>query len=442
MSASSTIMSPFGTFSQLPKEIRVLIWKHLLPESRDQDSFQCSKPSLAILGTNHQLSTEVSTELYNGRILTFHLAPNPISALSDTYSYRPSTIDVFDHFRSKWSLYPRFHKASDEHVYPSVVWKDLPFYKLKSVRFEVEAPDPDDPAQLIQVWNKLCWLLDVLHPVGGFPHVEVHAIETCDRKWCNDGELRQTFTKRLPSTMGQDVTDLEILLSPFLRLRNTKSIKVMHPFKKQHEMLDEVVSDILRKAGSPIPFGLDFSDSDDMDDEMIMSSEDTWTVWFDYILDDLSGPSAPFVRLERFSNWSPQYTKNIWCLVHEKCEIGGALLSDIERYWMASALAGRVLAKLAFNPMSFKHVQEDESSRLWYTADEASPENAVLLSGKDGWWPGKWWEYQEGIPRKSSVDHQNHMDKYGNENILPVFGAGSEWLLQGTGRSMRPAARQ
>lgn len=193
ITASPTTKSALGKFSQLPKEIRLLIWKHLLPESRDQDSFQCSKSLLAILRTNYGLNTEVVTELYNSCILAFLLAPNPISASSDTYSYRPSTIDVFDQFGSKWSLYPRFLKASDDHAYSSVVWKNLPFHKFKSVRFEVEAPDPDDPAQLIQVWNKLCWLLDLLQPVGGFQHVEVHAIETRDQKWCTDWKLQHTF---------------------------------------------------------------------------------------------------------------------------------------------------------------------------------------------------------------------------------------------------------
>ncbi len=64
-------------------------------------------------------------------------------------------------------------------------------------------------------------------------------------------------------------------------------------------MLDELVRNIQHHAVSTIPFG-QYENDDETDDEMIISDEDTWTIWFEHILDELPGPSAPFVRLERF----------------------------------------------------------------------------------------------------------------------------------------------
>lgn len=41
-----------------------------------------------------------------------------------------------------------------------------------------------------------------------------------------------------------------------------------------------------------MPLGHDLNEDDDMDDEMILEAEDTWTIWFDYILDNLPGTSC------------------------------------------------------------------------------------------------------------------------------------------------------
>ena len=427
----SSIPSAFGTFSRLPKELRILIWKELLPESRPLGSYLWPKESLAILRTSQQLNAEISIELYNRRILTFHIAPNPLPC-SDPLSNQPSTIAVSDQFGSEWRLYPRFQTPWDKLDYSSFVWRHLPFHRLNSVKFELEAPDADDPAQLIVMWNKLTWLMDLVQHAGGFAKVEVHALQTV-QDWCADGELRQTFTDELPTIIeDRDTTDLEIMLSPFLRLRNVKSIEVHHPFDKEHKTLDELTSNILHKTHSTTSFGLDITETDHTDDEMIISYEDTWAVYFENILDDLPGPSAPFVRLERFWNWTPQYTKNIWCLIDAECEIGGALLTELERRAGIGALARRITAMMAFNPMSLEHVQEEESGdsgEAWYSEKEDSPENVVLSSGKDGWVPGKWWKYQQGIPRQSSAEHEEHIQKYGYRERIPVFNTGDNWRL-------------
>lgn len=428
MPSSAQIPLPLGTFSRLPKEIRILIWKELFPECRGTDVIRRSKKALAILRTNHQLNMEITSEMYARRVLTFHLTSGALLTSSNPRPNQPSTIEVYDQLGTSWSLYPRYHQPVDEQAYLSSVWKDLPFHKLKATRFEVEAPDPNDPAQLILIWNKLCWLMDTLQHVKSFSRIEVHALESAERSWLFEGGLQQSLINKLPSTMGDDFTDLEILLSPFLRLRNAQRIELRNPGDGKDQMLDELTENIRHKAVSTIPFG-QYVNDDDTDDEMIISDEDTWTVWFDHILDDLPGPSAPFIRLERFWNWGAQYERNMWCLIQGKCGMGGALLSVSQQYETLMSLVRRCQARRAFNPMSFRHVQEEEDEWDWYLWDEMAPESLVSSTGKDGWCPGKWWTYQEGIPRTSSVDYGRYMDKYGDPNTTPVLGLGDKWVL-------------
>ncbi len=428
MLSSAQSALPLGTFSRLPKELRILIWKELVPERRRTDIMRTSKQDLTILRTNHQLNTEITTEIYGSRVLIFRVTSSALLASSNPFPNQPSTIEVYDQLGSSWRLYPRFHKPVDQQAHSSSVWKDLPFHKLKATRFQVEAPDPSDPAQLILVWNKLFWLMDFLQHVKFSSRIEVHALESPQRSWHLEGNLQQSLINNLPSTMGYDTTDLEILLSPFLRLRYAEQIELKLPFDREHQMLDELVKNIRHNAVSTIPFG-QYENDDETDDEMITSDEDTWTVWFDHILDDLPGPSAPFIRLERFWNWSSHYERNMWCLIQGKCEMGGALLSESEQSQTLTALISRCRAKQAFNPMSFRHVQEEGDEWSWNMADEWAPEGLVISTRKDGWSPGKWWTYQEGIPRTSSVEYRRHMDKYGDEDATPILGVGDEWRL-------------
>jgi hypothetical protein len=218
MLSSAQSALPLGTFSRLPKELRILIWKELVLERRRTKIMRMLKQDLTILRTNHQLNTEITTEIYGSRVLIFHVTSSALLASSNPCPNLPSTIEVYDQLGSSWRLYPRFHKPVDQQAHSSSVWKDLPFHKLKATRFEVETPDPSDPAQLILVWNKLCWLMDFLQHIKFSSRIEVHALESPQRSWHLEGDLQQSFINNLPSTMGYNTTDLEILLSPFLRL--------------------------------------------------------------------------------------------------------------------------------------------------------------------------------------------------------------------------------
>lgn len=79
-------------------------------------------------------------------------------------------------------------------------------------------------------------------------------------------------------------SDLEIVFNPFLRLQDTRHLEIKHPFGGKNRVLDFLLSDMMHKAVSTIPLDRDLNDDDGVDDEMILTNEGTWTVWFDYIL--------------------------------------------------------------------------------------------------------------------------------------------------------------
>lgn len=96
MLSSAQSALPLGTFSRLPKELRILIWKELVPERRRTHIMRTSKQALAILRTNHQLNTEITTEMYGSRVLIFRVTSSALLASSNPCPNQPSTIEVYD----------------------------------------------------------------------------------------------------------------------------------------------------------------------------------------------------------------------------------------------------------------------------------------------------------------------------------------------------------
>ena len=58
---------------------------------------------------------------------------------------------------------------------------------------------------------------------------------------------------------------------------------------------------------------------------MIAKGEDTWAVWFDYLLEDLKGRCSAMVRLATYAGWSQQDEKEMhWRAFLEDETLGGA----------------------------------------------------------------------------------------------------------------------
>lgn len=400
-----------------------MIWKELLPERRPSGYFHPRKRKrcLGILATSRQLYREVRRELYSNRIITFHISPSP-GRTPDKAFNKPSTIEVSDQLGSTWSLYPRFHKVRDDQAPATHFWECLPFRKLKAVRFKLLAPDPDNAAELVQMWNKLCWLIDLLKYARRFPKMQVDVVESPQRKWCANGELNHSIAE-VPIQMRKHLSDLVILLSCLRRLRRVKQLEVKLPFDQRFESLDALVSELSLNLVSKKPFGFKTGEEEDMDDDVIAMEEDTWTVWFDQILDDLPGASAPLLRLERFWNWCLHYEKRMWERIHcQECELGGAVLLTLnETRGARLAFFDRLDAMCAYSPVSFKYGPEGADLTTGCETHDDMVENVGRNTGEDGWVAAKWWSHHPGIPRKSSLSYGVHMERYRRERHLALW---------------------
>ncbi len=389
----------------------MLIWKELMPERRPPDNSRPREQCLGILATSRQLYHEVRRALYSNRVITFQISPNPVRTPDEPFN-RQSTIDVSDQLGSTWSLYPRFHRAREDQAESTALWERLPFRKLKGVNFELMAPDPDSPAELLQMWNKLCWLVVLLQYARRFPKVEVHVLERPERKWSANGKLNHSIVN-VPVQLRKKSPDLQILLSCFRRLRGVKQMEVKLPFEHKHKSLNALVSEVSFHAVSKEQFGFKTGEEEDMNDDVIAMEEDTWTVWFDQILDDLPGLSARFARLERFWNWCSHYETRMWERINcDECPLGGAVLLTLEeKHGVLEALSERLSDMPAFNSMSFKQDREQGEPTTGCEILEL-PEDVVTLTGKEGWCSAKWWTFHHGIPRKSHWSYERHLESY------------------------------
>ena len=68
----------------------------------------------------------------------------------------------------------------------------------------------------------------------------------------------------------------------------------------------------------------------------------------------------------------------------KSCSYRKALLSEGEKHLAGDALADRLEAKRAFNPMSLKRLQEEKYEWDWYMMDELDQEHRVLSTGRMG----------------------------------------------------------
>lgn len=117
--------SPFGRFTVLPSEIRLLIWEELVKGG-----------SLAILRTSQAIYHDIADRLYN--TFDIHLT---------TFLEDPWIEIRCKRLRASWVIGRQdFLKFSD--------LARVPYDKVKLV-VHIYAPDPDDCGQFILLWEKI-----------------------------------------------------------------------------------------------------------------------------------------------------------------------------------------------------------------------------------------------------------------------------------------------
>jgi hypothetical protein len=408
-----------GTLVTLPVELRYLIWEYISPSSGPflATDFYQDLSILRILQASRKLREEILSYLYDGLILTFVIAPG--------LSHQDFDILVHDQHGSRALIWDRgdildgLTAGSD---------RASLFERIGAIRVEIIAPRRDDPGELVQMWNKNVLLVDSLSSDACLlPFLEICAVENDSRQWTTEGMLHQSVAPPDPPQDGVN-SDLELLLMPFRRLRKARGIQIQIPKQARAKAVTMMVEEIEACVISDKTFGTYLNDTDIMDDEMVASYEDAQTLWFDYLLDDMEGPCAAMVRLARFASWSERYEREMYFRATGEGEgrIGAAvgMLSERQLRDIESALEERYRAMRAWNPKSLQHFSGDLESDDYFDRKRTM----------DWWLVGTWWcspLCKRGIPRKSSQDYQNMVERYKDACTRPLMYYGTERAVPG-----------
>ncbi|KIW67940.1 hypothetical protein PV04_03919 [Phialophora macrospora] len=354
------------TFADLPAELRIMIF---------QESIK--KRSISMLYLNRALYHELRPELYDFHVFKIAIDPSAMDFRVAIYDGTEYFLPVHsDHIRQPGCL----------------VGKEIPFDKLKEIEIDILAPDHREPAQVICAWMQitrlLAWLLP--QPKSAFPplaesqikpainntglrlpHVHISFIQQEGRQW----------QKSIAAAPGRpEMIDLNILLSAFRRMRYVRGLSVTIPDACKADYLSEYCSETERLATRQSPFG------SLPDDSRIQSIEDFLHTTLECILDDLPGPLAAQLRLQRFASW---------CSHSEDCHLrriaGSAYLDQPGQFGGIHNAAARRKRNRLF--------KDRLDSFIMFSL-------AVSKARRPLPWLEQWAAvFPDGIPRKSSEEH-------------------------------------
>ncbi|OQV04556.1 hypothetical protein CLAIMM_09416 [Cladophialophora immunda] len=306
-------------------------WESIMPwEIRIQIFTECiKKGSVSLLYVDKQHYTQFYPLLHEKFVLSFSIDP------SATWP----VVDALGHG------FHQVYAASPHPDYSSIVEK-MPVDQFRKIEILIDAPDPDNPGQLVQAWKQTTGLMAALLPrwkTTEEPTTEADIEIPKGRKTFKLppmivqflGEEGKRWTSIHPSSLGKRIwnhsvpsyedwdpetqtapidldgihSDVEIIMTAFLRVRGAASLTFQFPGEDQDcpEEVADLMEEVDRLSRKRTPFGL-YRDRDFyFDDLTIGAEEDKFHLWLDYLLDDMDGPCAANLRLARFVEWCSEY---------------------------------------------------------------------------------------------------------------------------------------
>jgi len=360
-----------GLFAKLPREVRDQIYQELLRYTGDSFTSKREGPEqtekLGIIYTCRQISEEVTSHLYENKVLHFHISPH----------YR---LQSWLYITNEWGW--KVHLCSLDNAATSA-FLGIPYQKLKAIKIEIEAPRLRDPGQVIcllwKVRDIVELLLAVQNQVGLPRELEVHLVDSKTSKW--SGQHRRYLWKAqyshwrpgLPVTMPQRSLSPKILnkaTGQYEELygenqfcfRNYDYQTILQPFYLLHDIPKATVHvpDEIAAHLTLSEMMVDFGSSQDnafWDKDLVQRSLDLNFLQHDRALDRLWGSTASMMRLHRFSTW---FTHGLGSESKYLNEIEGtlqdtttAITFDPEKKAIfTSSLKVRYDWMLLFNPLS------------------------------------------------------------------------------------------
>jgi hypothetical protein len=161
-------------------------------------------------------------------------------------------------------------------------------------------------------------------------------------------------------------------------------MEVRLPSKQSHETLAELVSEVFAECHFEASLWFQDQRGRRHGRRRNCHGRRHLDVWFDHILDDLPGPSAPHFRLERIWNWCLHYERRMWARITcEDCGLGGAALLTLEeKRTVRNAFVDRLAALPAFNKTSYSDFREPQYEEAGSESDDKNINGEYM--GKTG----------------------------------------------------------
>ncbi|KAJ9501609.1 hypothetical protein H2202_002571 [Exophiala xenobiotica] len=315
--SSIHLSSPSNPIENLPAEVRRDIYA------------QCVELcAFGLLYANKTLYNEFIPFLREDFVLAFHIDPSASSTV----------VKIINPDNSPWGNRSTIDTASP-HPDHSIL-DAMPVDCFKSIRILVDAPDVNDPGQLVRGWLQSNGLVrglfprwadpsswprteaDIVIPKGRstsrLPPVTIQVRDRETAKWHVGGLWNQsvpsydrwdpvTKTSSFHHSDPRSYSDVAIILRSFSQIRNTEILAIELPHDAPStESMDDFTNELTSSCIQKRSFGLDLRE-EKWNDGDELGFEDAFHVWLDYLLDDLNGPAAAFLRRDRFKLWCSAY---------------------------------------------------------------------------------------------------------------------------------------
>ncbi len=349
---------------------------------------------LALLRTSRQLYTEGSPVLYQDVDLQFNIEPR--------YEYQ-TWLRVGFNFEAPWAL-----QSIGEAITRG--FDKLPFERLQQIRVNIDAPNRDDPGQLVCLQKKCLHLAELLERAQhGLPHLEFHLTTSQSGEWGSENEPQRSIAP-FGDAMLDD--DYEILLHAFCRLRNARSANICVPagYNNRRYFVDDVAESLTWKE----PFGTVLSpwDPNIWNDEELQEETHNISMGLDLSLDLLPGHTANMMRLDRFSQWYTEKFGGESKYEREYEHMIGTWEESSEERRITSRLQWRHGAMRAFDPWQDRRPDRRTRYRDPFTDDDDSDDSDDEVTDE---WDEDGWQHmygRRGIPSFDSEEFASMVSPY------------------------------
>lgn len=277
-------LAQLGHFAKLPVEIRLKIWEFLFLQihSANYGSTTPRTSILSIVRCSRYLHNETSNHLYDGLTFGIHIWPNYSEARWVTMKM------ISCHSHVIWDV-------KDKNISQKVL-SNFPFHRAQKpeISVKIQSVSPKDHGQIVQLWQTVNGLVDILVTLQHPPHVRVKL----KGRWHLHEKPKQHCLKH-----DTYVPDHDIAILPFSRLS-------WWDYSLPADFNAIILKDPKRQFSRSYQFRINGSSKvnrfrqiskHEIDDLKLLQI--VIRMGIDKELDIMRGETADHLRLQRFQQW-------------------------------------------------------------------------------------------------------------------------------------------